>query len=138
MKSVEPPGAMGFGTIALMLNYNIKGTGVTISDELRGYAERRLEHTEKFLQHDPSAHADIELEYQALRDGDKYRAEFTLQTAGGIHRVSKWGESMHAAIDLAVGELTNELGRNKKKRIHLVRRGAHRVKEYLRGWRSKI
>ena len=121
-----------------MLNHNIKGTGITVSDELHSYAKRRLSNAEKFLQQDPSVHVDIELEYSALRDGEKYRAEFTVAASGHIYRASKWGESMHAAIDLAVGELVAELGRNKKKRLHVLRRGGHRIKEYLRGWRDSL
>jgi|SRR3989344_5711710 len=117
-----------------MLNYNIKGTGLEISDELRGYAEQKLRHAEKFLQNDPSTHITIELEHNSARDGDRYRAEFTVSASGALYRAERWGESMHAAIDLAVGELTNELGRNKKKRLHLVRRSAAKVKDYLRGW----
>ena len=117
-----------------MLNYNIKGTGVDVSDELRSYAEKKLQHAEKFLQNDSSARASIELEHQALRDGDKYRAEFTVFASGAVYRAESWSESMHAAIDLAIGELVNELGRNKKKRLHILRRGAARIKDYIRGW----
>jgi len=117
-----------------MLNYNIKGTGLDISDELRGYAEKKLQHAEKFLRNDPSARADIELEHQALRDGGHYRAEFTVSFSGAVYRAESWGTSCHEAIDLAAGELVNELGRNKKKRLHLLRRSAAKVKDYLRGW----
>ena len=117
-----------------MLNYNIKGTGVDVSDELRSYAEKKLQHAEKFLHNDPSARADIELEHQALRDGDEYRAEFTVFASGAVYRAERWSGSMHSAIDLSLGELVNELGRNKKKRLHILRRGAARIKDYVRGW----
>ncbi len=117
-----------------MLNYNIKGTGLDITGELQGYAEKKLQHAEKFLQNDPSARITIELEYRAMRDGDKYRAEFTIFASGAVYRAERWGGSMHAAIDLATGELINELGRGKKKRMHAIRRGAARIKDYVRGW----
>jgi len=117
-----------------MLNYNIKGTGLDLTDELRGYAEKKLAPAEKFLPE--SVHADIELEYHKGRHGDPYRAEFTLEADGVVHRVERWAESLHGAIDLATAEIVQELSRNKKKRIHVLRRSAHRVKEYLRGWRS--
>ncbi|MSR70702.1 ribosome-associated translation inhibitor RaiA [Candidatus Kaiserbacteria bacterium] len=120
-----------------MLNYNIKGTGLEITDELRSYVERRLAHADKFLQGDPSALVAVELEHQAARSGERNRAEFTVSAAGAVYRAERWAETMHAAIDIAVGELSNELGRGKKKRIHLVRRSAHAVKEYLRGWRTR-
>ncbi len=121
-----------------MLNYNIKGTGLEISDELRAYAVKKLSNAEKFIHNDSSAHADIELEHETMRNGDRNRAEFTVTAAGGLHRAESWGETMHAAIDLAIAELLTELSRNKKKRLHVVRRGAQRVKDYLRGWRSTV
>lgn len=121
-----------------MPNYNIKGTGIEVSGELRSYVERRLLHAEKFLKGDSVARTDVELEYQAMRDGDHYRAEFTTTTSGGLYRAENWGVSMQAAIDLGLGELTLKLGREKKKRLHILRRGAHKVKEYLRGWRNKV
>lgn len=117
-----------------MLNYNIKGTGLAITDELRAYAERQLAHAEKFLKGDSTAHVDIELEHQPVRDGDRYCAELTVSVKGEIYRAESWGESMHAAIDLAAAQLQNELGRGKKKRLHLVRRSAARIKDYIRGW----
>lgn len=120
-----------------MLNYNIKGTGIDASDELRSYVEKRLGHAEKFLESDPSAHVDVELEHRPLRHGEHYRAEFTVQGAHRVWRAESWGESMHAAIDLAAAELGSELARNKKKRIDVVRRSAARAKEFFRGWRSR-
>ena len=118
-----------------MLNYNIKGTGIEVSSELRSYAEKKLRHAEKFLQNDPSSRVAIELEHQSMRHGDRNRAEFSVSASGEVYRAERWGESMHSAIDLAVGELISELGRNKKKRLHKLRRGAQMVKDYLRGWK---
>jgi ribosomal subunit interface protein len=121
-----------------MLNYNIKGTGLEVSDELREYVEKRLTHAEKFLQGDSTAHAAVELEHEAMRHGDRNRAEFTLSSGSLVHRAESWGETMHGAIDLAIGELTTELSRNKKKRLDVVRRSASRAKEFLQGLRRKI
>ena len=117
-----------------MLNYNIKGTGVPITDELRGYVEKKLAHAEKFLQSDTTAHVDVELTHQDLRHGDKFCAEFTASAAGAVYRATRWGESMHAAIDVAVDEIVAELGRDKDKRVHMMRRSATKVKEFLKGW----
>jgi len=117
-----------------MLNYNIKGTGLDITDELRGYVERQLAHAEKFLKGDSTAHIEVELEHQAMRHGERNRAEFTVSVGGAVYRTSEWGETVHSSIDLAIAQLQNELGRGKKKRLHLVRRSAHKVKEYLQGW----
>ncbi len=120
------------------MNYNIKGTGLEITPELREYAETRLEHAQKFLAGDSTAHAEVELEYSAARDGGKYRAEFMVSASGELYRSEEWGGGMHEAIDLALNALARELRRSKKKRLHNFRHTAVRVKEYLRGWRTKI
>lgn len=121
-----------------MLNYNIKGTGIEVSGELRAYAEKTLAQAEKFLSTDPTAHADIELEHSMMRDGGKYRAEFTVLASGALYRADVWGSTMHEAIDLATAELSKELRRNKDKRTHIFRRGALKVKEYVRGFRDRF
>jgi putative sigma-54 modulation protein len=119
-----------------MLNYNIKGTGLEITSELRDYVEKRLPHAEKFLQGDTTAHVDVELQHDALRNGEHYRAEFTLSSHGVVYRASDWAGTAQAAIDIAIDELQRELRRDKRKRIHLFRRGAHKVKEFLQSWRG--
>jgi putative sigma-54 modulation protein len=121
------------------MNYNIKGTEVAITPELREYVERRLaSHVDKFLARDTTAHADVELQYEAVRDGGRYRAEFTVSAGGELYRAQEWGTAMHEAIDLAISRLSGELARNKKKRLHVLRHSAVKVKEFLRGWRTKL
>ncbi len=118
-----------------MQNYNIKGTGLDITDELRAYVEKGLSHSEKFFTRGP-VQIDVELENTPAREGDRNRAEFNVTMGGDLHRIERWGETMHSAIDLAAGELALELGRHKKKKQSVVRRSAARVKDYLRGWNS--
>lgn len=121
------------------MNYNIKGTGIPITDELRAYAEKRLASLDKFLNDKEAARTDVELELSPLVDGPKYRAEMMLHDPGArVMRAEARGTALHEAIDLAAGELFSELTRSKKKRLHLLRHGAVKVKEYLRGWRTKI
>jgi putative sigma-54 modulation protein len=121
-----------------MMNYNIKGTGIEVTPELRAYAEKQLERVEKFTAEDPSAHADVECEHAPLNDGGKYRAEFTVSSGGDVFRAEDWGSTMHEALDVAGNELFRELRRAKRKRLHVFRSSAVRVKEYLRGWRNKV
>jgi len=118
------------------MHYNIKGTNVDISDELRQYVEKKLAASEKFV-HD-AARMDIELEYRPNQDSKKYRAECMVEVDGKVQRVEAQGDAMHEAIDIATGELARDLSQIKKKRQHVLRRSAMRVKEYLRGFRSKI
>ena len=120
------------------MNHNIKGTGIAITPELRAYAEKKLSAAEKFLQERASAHADIELEYSQVRDGGKYRAEFTVSSLGKLYRAEEWGSSMHEAIDVAMVALVKELRRNKSKHLRLVRHGAKQMKDFIRGFRDRF
>jgi ribosomal subunit interface protein len=120
------------------MNHNIKGTGLAVTDELRGYVEKRLAGADKFVGSDSTAHADVELEYAQVRDGGKYRAEFNLVVGGGLYRAEEWGSTMHEAIDLSVAVLENELRKTKKKHQHLVRRGGAAIKDAIRGLRDRF
>ncbi len=120
------------------MNYNVKGTGVAITAELRAYLEKSLEHAEKFLRGGKDTYADIELEFAESEHGQKYRAEITLMHNGEMYRAEKRGDSLHAAIDTVGEDVVRELARMKKKRIHRLRHSAGRVKEFLRGFRGKI
>lgn len=120
------------------MNYNIKGTGIAVTDELRDYVEKRLAHADKFVNGDTTAHTDVELEYSEHNETGKFRAEFTTSIGGAVYRASEWGSTMHEAIDLATSELTTELRREKKQKLKIFRHSALRVKEYLRGWRRKV
>lgn len=119
------------------MNYNIKGTALAVTDELRAYVERQLAHADK-LTRDTAAHADVELVFDEMRDGPKFKAEFTVLCRGKVYRASDWAGTLHEAIDLASGQLTGELRKAKSKRLHMLRSGATRVKEYLRGWRKGV
>lgn len=120
------------------MHYNVKATGVELTPELRSYLESRFaHHADKFLANDPAAHADVEFEHAPLRDGEKYRAEFTVGSSKAHLRAEAWGTTLHEAIDRAADELSKELRRDKDRRIHVFRRGAARVKDYLRGWRTR-
>ena len=120
------------------MNYNIKGTGISITLELREYAEKKLGSTDKFVRGNPTAHADVELEFSPLRDGGKYRAEFTVSASGALYRAESWGSTMHEAIDLAVNELVKELRRSKSKHMRLMRRGGALIKDIIRDFRDRF
>ena len=120
------------------MNYNIKGTGLEITDEIRSYVEKCLSNPEKFLKKDTGARADVECEYTETGHGPKYRAEFNLTVSHGVHRAEARGETLHEALDIASAELTKEVRQQKKRRLDSFRKGAAKAKDYLRGFRDKI
>ena len=120
------------------MNYNIKGTEVTITPELRTYVETKLSLAGKFLAGDSTAHVDVELQFFGGERGKKNRAEFTATAGGQSYRAQEGGESMHEAIDLAAAEFTRVVRRNKKRNMALVRRSAAKVKNIIRGLRDRF
>jgi putative sigma-54 modulation protein len=120
------------------MNYNIKGTNIEMTSELRDYAQEKLAHAGKLLESDPTAHADVEIEFAHGQDGDKHRAEFTVSASGQVYRAEAEGSSARAAIDIAAAELAKELSRGKKKRLHLLRRGAGKMKDIVRGFTDRF
>jgi ribosomal subunit interface protein len=122
----------------MTLGYNIKGTGVSISDEVRAYIDKRLAHVSKLLADDSAALGTIELQYQTTEDRPRYRAEFTISATARMFRAEAFGDSLHEAIDIAVNELTNEVSRTKQKRLRFARRSAAAFKDFVRGLRDRF
>ncbi len=117
------------------MNYNIKGTGFDMTDEVRSYVEKRVSMLDGLA--GKSARVDVIVAYLASEE-KQYKAEMTLSdTKYPLHAESR-GRALHEAIDLVTGELVAELTNAKKKRRSVFRRGAGRVKDYLRGWRSSV
>ena len=122
------------------MNYNIKGTEVSITPELRSYVEKRLSTLEKFLRSKDDARADVELELNPVFDGPKYRAEIGIHDTGfkKVLRAEVRGSTLHEAIDLTTADLFREMTQTKKKRMQVFRHSAVKVKEFLRGWRDRV
>lgn len=118
------------------MNYNIKGTGVPITDELRTYVEKKLAALDKLLNGE-AARVDAVVSYLESEE-KQYCAEMTLHDARHPLHAKSTGATLHEAIDITASELLSELAKAKKKRLHVVRHSAVRVKEYLRGWRRAI
>ncbi len=121
------------------MNYNLKGTNLSITPEIREYLEKKLASLDKVVDERDAARADVELEYMQGEE-KTYRAEVML---GEPHmrlslRAEARGVALHEAIDLAVGDILGELTRAKKKRRHMLRRGAGKVKDILRGFRDRF
>ncbi|MBI2004785.1 ribosome-associated translation inhibitor RaiA [Patescibacteria group bacterium] len=120
------------------MHYNIKGTDVSITPELRAYVEAKLELADKFLAGDSTVHVDVELQFLGGERGKKNRAEFTATAGGETYRAEERGDTMHEAIDLAASEFTRVVRRNKKRALVLVRRSGAIIKDMLRGLRDRF
>jgi ribosomal subunit interface protein len=119
------------------MNYNIKGTDVTVTDELHDYVAKKLNAFDKMFGSNTAARVDIVVAYLASEER-QYKAEMTLHDAKAPLHAECRGSTLHEAIDEVTGELLSELTNAKKKKRSVFRHSAVKVKEYLRGWRNKI
>ena len=119
------------------MNYNVKGTEVAVTPEIREYLSKKLERFDKFMTAS-AARADIELGY-LVGEAKTYRAEIMLYepSLAAPLRAEAEGGVLYEAIDKAAGDIFIELTREKKKKQHVFRRGAARIKDYIRGLRSR-
>ncbi len=120
------------------MNYNIKGTEVVITDEIRSHLKKKLNGLDKLVQGAGDPRVDVGLVYKE-GESKTYCVEMLLHASGVTEALQAEAEegNLHEAIDVAVGELTRELTKTKKKRIHMLRHTGARVKDFLRGWRSR-
>ena len=112
------------------MNTNVKGTNLTLTDSIQNYLDKKMEAFSKFIEDESSAVCGVELARDTHHQrGDVFRCEITLQTPHNLFRVSEEGETVYSAIDVAQAELVRELRREKRKRVHLIRRGGQKLKE---------
>ncbi|MES2006722.1 MAG: ribosome-associated translation inhibitor RaiA [Patescibacteria group bacterium] len=119
--------------------YNIKGTGIQVTDANRSYVEKRIRALDKFFGRKSGARADIELEF--MKDEEKkFRAEATLHDHGftGDFRSEAIGDTMHEAIDIMVNALNLKLSDVKKKTIDEKRKGGLLFKNIIRGFTDRF
>lgn len=117
------------------MKLNVKGTHITIDPQTRSYLEKKLGALYKFIDDSDSAICGVELAKSTHHQrGEVFRAEITLELphANGFYRAEATGESVQGAIDGAQEEILRELRRNKRKRLHLLRRGGNKLKEITR------
>ncbi len=113
---------------------NFKVNNIELTDEVRQYAESKVQMLGKLLADVPDENIsyDIDLEKSKQQTGDTYRADITLHAAPlRLHAVGH-GESLNAAIDEAKDDLERRIRRDKDKSSTLLRKGSQAIKKMLR------
>ena len=112
------------------------GRGIDITDEVRGYAERRFEHLARLLGRqkvEPLLRCDLEL--HSGEASAPYMVRATIDVAGYVLHAESKGTSLHEAIDMAAKTLVHEAEKIKGRRLN-IRRYASKAKDFLRGLRG--
>lgn len=116
------------------MNITIKTSHYELTDEIRDYAEKRITGVaEKFIDEDrESVVCELEFARESKhQSGPIYYAELNLEVDGQVFRATAQEETMQASIDKVKDEISKELRRDKRKRLHSVKRGGQKAKEMM-------
>lgn len=118
------------------MNTNIKATSVELSPAIHDYLNKKVAAFDKLIdKSDESAALNVILAKLTRhhQKGDIFKAEMNLHISGKVFQASSEEQDLFAAIDLAKGEMVNELRSYKRKKIGLLKRGGNRIKNFLKG-----
>ncbi|MCH7597786.1 ribosome-associated translation inhibitor RaiA [Patescibacteria group bacterium] len=123
------------------MDINIKVTNITLTPDISDYLDKRLQSFKKYIDpEDTSVLLTVEVGKTTdhHQSGDIFRAEINLHISGHDFRAVSEQETLYSAIDDVKSEMTQELRRHKRKRLHLMRRGGVKVKEFIRGVAGRV
>lgn len=100
------------------MNIRIKTTKLELTDDLKFYAEKKMDMLKKYLGDTPVSNCDVELEHKLSKQnsGKIYRAEVNLSLPGEILRVEKTEKTITKAIDKVKDHLMLMIVKYKEKR----------------------
>lgn len=120
---------------------NIKATNIELTSAIEDYIEKRFKVFDKFIT-GPVSNAFCEVEVGKTthhhKSGNVFRAEVNLHVPGNDFYAFSERDDLYAAIDEVKDEILRKLKSSKEKRTTLIRRGALKVKNLLKGldfWR---
>jgi len=119
------------------MHITTKATDIELTDELSIYLEKRLRAFEKLLDpNDTSVMCSVEVGRTTRHHehGAIFRAEVTMHTAGHNFRAEAERETLQNAIDAVQKQILKELRRTKRREQHFFRRGAAKIKNFVRGF----
>jgi len=106
-----------------MMNLNVHGRHIEVTDWIQEYVEKKVGKLEKFL---PQAReAKVELVYSDTQAAsDRYTAQLTIWANGQILRAEESTEDIFASIDAIVDKMYRQIERFKGRRFKNKRRHA--------------
>lgn len=120
-----------------MITINIKATNMELTEALKDYTEKRLSALQKYIQGDATAMVEIGKTTEHHKHGDYFRAEINMTTTlGKQFRAASEKSDLYEAIDDVRDEMVQMISSAKGKSEALWKRGARRVKNILKGFRS--
>ncbi len=120
------------------MRHNIKATDFEITPAIKDYVEKRVEHLDKFINAEdkelPMCYVEIGKTTNHHKNGELFRAEFTIHIGKNSFRVESQEEDLYAALDKATEEMTEELKSFKDRKFSLIKRGGAKIKSIIKGF----
>ncbi len=120
---------------------NIRINNLELTEELRGYVQKRLNALDKYVpKNETDVICEVELSKTSEYDskGQIYYAEINLWLAGEEFRATNYEKTMHAAIDQAKDEISTEIRRQKNKEKDVKEKGGRKIKNLMRGFTERF
>lgn len=118
------------------MRLNLKGTNISLNDDIRSYLNKRLVSISKFIDiEDPAVLINVELGRSTKhhQSGDIFFAEINIYRGKETFRAVSNHPDLNSAIDDMRDEITGELSSRKGRAISLSRRGGQIAKAILKG-----
>jgi putative sigma-54 modulation protein len=120
------------------MRHNIKTTDFSMTPAIKDYVEKRVDHLDKFVNPDQKelsmCYIEIGKTTNHHKNGELFRAEFTIHIGGKSFRAESEEEDLYAALDKVAEEMTEELKSFKDKKVSFVRRGGAKIKSIIKSF----
>lgn len=119
------------------MNISIKSKNIDLTPALKDYTEKRISGVTKYTGEDVTAVIEIGKTTAHHKHGDIFSAEINVTTSlGKQFRAVSEKSDLYEAIDDVRNEIVRELSSSKGKKDALWKRGARKIKNMMRGFRS--
>ena len=120
------------------MRHNIKTSDFVMTPAIKNYTEKRVEHLNKFINKDhkelPMCYVEIGKTTNHHKNGELFKAEFTIHIGGKSLRAEAQEEDLYAALDKVTEMMTEELKTVKDKKVSFVRRSGAKLKAFVKGF----
>ena len=120
------------------MRHNIKTTEFSMTPAIKDYVEKRVDHLDKFVNlvdsELPMCYVEIGKTTNHHKNGELFRAEYTIHIGSKSFRAESEQEDLYAALDRVTEEMTEELKSFKDKKVSLLKRGGAKLKGIIKGF----
>ena len=121
------------------MRVQIKATGLSLSDAIEEYVEKKVGALSKYLNEDELVSVEVGKTTRHHKSGEIFKAEIFIRGGGKEYYAISEKEDLYAAIDDVKDEMVREITSSKDKTKTLLRRGGARIKNLIKRltWKNK-